>query len=233
MQKLESFSQDTAYVKESSAEEVCPRSLKLFGMTVLVTDSQRPSSSPTTETCEPPPQSDAHNEIPAQQLQQNSTTMESSGENANCVWGHLPTEVQALYLMHLQNENPNLARPGSATPKPLWPYYGGLPFPFVPCNKPEPVKGALDSKLGKRQDKCSDFDTQSRYSSSEKEAKEPELGFKLKPSSRSAFSQLRVRTDKCRKGFVPYKRSTTAEEETQSSIITSEEREEKRIHLCL
>lgn len=228
--KLESFSQDNANVKESSAEEVCTRSLKLFGRTVLVADSYRPPS-PTTETCEAPLPSDEHGEKLAQQLLQNGTTMDSSTENTNHAWGHLPQAVQALYLMRLQNENSNLAGSGSATPIPLWPCFGGSPFPFIPCNKPEPVKGALDSYLGKGQDKCSDFDTQSFRNSPPKRAgKEPELVFKLKPSSRSAFSQLRISTEKCRKGFVPYKRSTA---QIRNHNITSEEREEKRIQLSL
>ncbi|XAR73611.1 hypothetical protein NMG60_11007636 [Bertholletia excelsa] len=43
--KLELFPQDNSFLKEGSAEAASVQSLKLFGKTVLVTDSHRPTSS--------------------------------------------------------------------------------------------------------------------------------------------------------------------------------------------
>ena len=138
---------------------------------------------------------------------------------------------------------------------PCWTFYGGLPFPGIPFHEVEPSKGYLDSDLGEVQgkeiqkegswtgsntglvndgdngDKCSDAETQSYPLFLKKENQEADLVFQLRPSEKSAFSELRS-PGKCVKGFVPYKRCV-AERDTQSSTIRGEEREEKQIRLCL
>ncbi|XP_062107668.1 protein REVEILLE 1-like isoform X2 [Humulus lupulus] len=242
--KLELFSQDNACAKGTSAEIVSARSLTLFGTIVFVADSHRPSS-PTMGTCKPLPSCEQEEKL-AQPLPSPVTETESSTETAHCVWGHLPRAVQALYLMHFQNGFPNLVGSGSVTPMPLWPYYGGLPFP---SNNQDQVKGSLDSNLSEVQevneegswsgsntgslncDKCLDADSQSRYTSLEKEEKEVSI-LEWKPSSRSAFSQHKISSEKYKRGFVPYKRSRV-ETDRQSLTMKSQERQENRIQLCL
>ncbi|KAF2314751.1 hypothetical protein GH714_033441 [Hevea brasiliensis] len=131
---------------------------------------------------------------------------------------------------------------------PLWAFCGGMPFPLVPFHKQEPLKVHLDSNgeeiqdkeihkegswtgsnsgsvnEGENVDKNIDGETQSPQLSYEE--KEPHTVLELKPSEKSAS------TNKCVKGFVPYKKRM-AERGGQSSTITGEEREEQRIRLCL
>lgn len=100
---------------------------------------------------------------------------------------------------------------------PQWPFYGGLHFPDhekqQSRNPHEDQGSANGTGIGAGEP----------YLERKETSPEPPV-FKWKPSSRSAFSQLRVRTDKSRRGFVPYQRIIVAEEEKS---------EEKRTYLCL
>lgn len=100
---------------------------------------------------------------------------------------------------------------------PQWPFYGGLHFPdhekHQSRNPHEDQGSANGTGIGAGEP----------YLERKETSPEPPV-FKWKPSSRSAFSQLRVRTDKSRRGFVPYQRIIVAEEEKS---------EEKRTYLCL
>ncbi|KAI9160844.1 hypothetical protein LWI28_012023 [Acer negundo] len=242
--------------KEASAPmeapmEACTRSLKLFGRTVLVTNSHRPSS-PTVGTSKSLP-SDTHEVKPLQLLPQKFTGIESWSGDTKSARNHLPHTVSgSLYYMQFPNENSNLVDAGSGAPIPQWSFYRGMAFPITPYHKQESVKIVLDSYLGEVQDKQfekegswtgsnsksvedenddfdknSDMETQSCQCTLDKEEKEPDSVFELKQSEKSAFSAIRGA-----KGFVPYKRRL-AERDTQSSIIIIDEREEQRIRLSL
>ncbi|KAK3218687.1 hypothetical protein Dsin_012657 [Dipteronia sinensis] len=236
--------------KEASAPTVaCTRSLKLFGRTVLVTNSHRPSS-PTVGTSSKSLPSDTHE---VKLLPQKFTGTESWSGDTKSARNHLPHTVSgSLYYMQFPNENSNLVDAGSGAPIPQWSFYGGMAFPVTPYHKQESVKIVLDSSLGEVQDKQfvkegswtgsnsksvedeydnfdknSDMETQSCQRTLDQEEKEPVSVFELKQSEKSAFSAIRGA-----KGFVPYKRRL-AERDTQSSTIIIDEREEQRIRLSL
>ncbi|KAK9285475.1 hypothetical protein L1049_024669 [Liquidambar formosana] len=253
--KLELCPSDNDIAKEGLAEQASIRSLKLFGRTVLVTDSHMPSS-PTMVTCKSLPE-DMNEGRPVQTLPWSFMPTGFPLQNTECPWSNLPHGAPGgFYYMHFQDENPNLVEGGSATPLPCWTFYGGIPFPCLPFRNPESEKANSDSNFGVVQngeiqkegswtgsntgsvnegengDKNWDIETQSRRLSFDMDEKEPHLVSQVKPSEKSGFSEQRANSERCMKGFVPYKRCL-AERDTQSSTVTGEEREEQRIRLCL
>ncbi|EEF35801.1 DNA binding protein, putative [Ricinus communis] len=246
VQKLELFPEENAFAEEGVGEETSTRSLKLFGKTVLVNECNRPSSpangSPTLDT---------NDEKPVQPLPWKPMAIELQLGNGECNWSNLPQGPPgSLCYLQLQKENSNSGEVGSATPFPWWAFYGGMPYPFIPCHKQEPAtEEHLDSSgediqykeiqkegswtgsnsgsvnEGENADKNMDGETESRHFSCEVKELYPVL--ELKTSVKTAS------TNKCMKGFVPYKKRTAVERDSQSSSITGEEREERKIRLCL
>ncbi|PSS30082.1 Protein REVEILLE like [Actinidia chinensis var. chinensis] len=241
---LELFPQDGAFVKEESSEVASIQSLKLFGKTVLVTDSQR-LSLPAMETCKSLP-SFMNDERPVP-TPWNLMPTEFSNWNTEGPWN-----PAAFYYMRFPNENSKPGNGDSGSPLPCWAYYGGMPFPCPPLHYLVPTKAPQASVSGQTQNRedlkegsrtssntgsanASDMnwevETQSRRLSSDKEEKGQQSTTLVKPSDNLSFSDQRAILDKCLKGFVPYKRCL-AERDT-SSTITGAEREEQRIRLCL
>ncbi|ONI14894.1 hypothetical protein PRUPE_3G014900 [Prunus persica] len=245
--KLELFPTDNVDASGVSSEEVSARSLKLFGRTVLVTDSHRPSS-PTLGTSKSLP-SDVKEEKPVQiSTPCNFTATESASGSVEHVWDNFPYGVHpGMYFMQFQNQNSNLVEPGSAYPVPWWTLCPKLPFPFIPFHKPQAVKEHFDGNLGdpkevekegswtgsdagsvndeENGDKCLGIETEGKE-------QEPNSVLQFKASANSAFSELRASPSpgKCRKGFVPYKRCLA---ERDTSTIASEDRDGKRVDLSL
>ncbi|XP_044504458.1 protein REVEILLE 1-like isoform X2 [Mangifera indica] len=243
--KLGLFPQE--FAKEVSADEASTVSLKLFGRTVLVPKSHRPSS-PIAGTPESLP-SDMDEGRPLQLLPL------SSG-NAKYAWSHHSDAATGSFC-YMQSPDGNLHQvEASAAPLQLWTLYGSLPFPISPYHKQETVTMHLDSKWQEIQDKefqkegswtgsnsksvnkednfdkNSDSETQSIQFSFDKEEKEPNVIFELKPSEKSAFSVIKASPDKSMKGFVPYKKRV-AVREAPPSTITGDERVKQRIRLSL
>lgn len=235
--KLELFREDNAFVQEGLPEVASTQSLKLFGKTVLVTDSHRPSTL-TAGTCKSL-LTDASEVRPVQTVPWNLMPMNFSQSNS-CSWSALPCGPPVYYMQFL-NENSDSLQAGSSVP--WWSLYGGLSCPFPQPHNPETQEKELQKEgsltgsntgsgnSGGESDKNWDVDTQSGRHFLEKEDKEQKMPFLFKQSEGSAFSDLRAKEGKCRKGFVPYKRCL-AERDTHSSI-TGEEREEQRVRLCL
>ncbi|KAE8021909.1 hypothetical protein FH972_007756 [Carpinus fangiana] len=253
--KLDLFPKENAYAKEGASEEASTRSLKLFGMTVLVTDCYRPSSPPIGTGKSTP--ADMHEEKVVQALPRNLLPVKPILGNTERAWSHhmLHGAHGAHYFEQCQQENSNLVEANSAAPTPWWTFCGGLPFPFLPVHKAEPSKAYVESDLGEIRDKevqkeeswtgsntgsvndgengdkCSEAETQRRPFILKNENQEAHLVFQLRRSEESAFSELRTSPEKSVKGFVPYKRCVS-ERDSLSSTTTGQEREEKQIRLC-
>ncbi|KAF8398832.1 hypothetical protein HHK36_014695 [Tetracentron sinense] len=255
MQKFDSDPKDNISTKEDSAVEAPTVTLKLFGRTVLVTDSQRPSSTVGTRKTLPSdirqekfdPQE--NEERPVQTLPWNPMQTELSVGSARSAWSNWPCGAPPLfYCMQLQKED---SKPVEAAPLPWW---GGLPFPLLPTSMEMRPGSCLDkvheekeihkegSWMGSSTESISEVEngdknwdvveSQSQEPSSDKEEKEPGPVSQLKTSVTSALFERRASPDKFMKGFVPYKRCL-AERDTQSSAIVREERDGQRIRLCL
>ncbi|GJT99135.1 homeodomain-like protein [Tanacetum coccineum] len=192
--------------KESSPEVGSTQSLKLFGKTVVVTETHRPSS--TNEVVD---QSEGNfvNFVP-----QNLMPISS-----------LPCGAPVYYMQFL-DENSG----ASTSVTPLWGLYGGVSYPVAqPMNPVVPIKesgSGMQNEGSSRGSNTSD----TGCSGLKEEEKKPVIG-----SERSAFTRQqnkggnKEKKEKCLKGFVPYKRCI-AQRETNSS---GEEREEQRVRLCL
>lgn len=249
--KLELFPTDNVYdTVGGSAEEASSRSLKLFGRTVLVTDSHRPFS-PIGGTRNSLPY-DVQEEKPVQtSIPCNLRPLESAFGDVEHVWNNLPDGHQFIYFMQCQNENWN--RSGSANIVPWWTLGADSSLRFVPFSKQQTMTSNFDCNLGdpraeqvqkerswtgsdagsvsdeENGGKCLDVETQGHLHLSEKEQdQEPNSVFQFRGSANSAFSKLRP--GKCKRAFVPYKRCMV-EGDAQSSTL-SEERDGKRAHLC-
>ena len=246
VQKLDSFPKENV-----SSEE--PITLKLFGRTLLVTKYHKPSSPNMGSSKLWLP--DISEEKLVQSLTLNITAAELQSRNEEPTWSPLPHGSHgALYHTQFKKENSSPAENDSAALMPWWGSYEGLPFPFIPFHKQEPAVENLDSNgdevqdkeihkevswtgsnngsvnEGENVDKIMDTETESHHFSYEE--KEPSPFLELKPKKKAASSGSKTVSEKCTKGFVPYKKRT-AERDSQSSTITGEEREEQRIRLCL
>ncbi|PIA63928.1 hypothetical protein AQUCO_00201329v1 [Aquilegia coerulea] len=258
--KLDFGTKDDALKDEFPSLEAPTVSLKLFGRTVLVTDSHRPSSSLggagkplAAERFQE--STDTDEAGPAKTFQQDSKDNVCSMESSASTWSSWPHGNPSMfYQIQLQNENSHPVEGASVVPMPWWALQGCLPFPIVPSfnliSGQIPPDACLREASEERgaEDKEGSWAGSSTSSGSELEAVDKcgdvadssnqELsldknlcqGFVLKPSKRSAFSPLRANPNKCIKGFVPYKRCL-AEREDQS-IIVCEERDGQRIRLC-
>ncbi|KAF5457554.1 hypothetical protein F2P56_021649 [Juglans regia] len=251
--KRELLPKGNACANEGTLEELSPQYLKIFGRTVLVTNSGSSSHGMGTGNSIP---ADMQDKKFVQALPVNSLPVESLTGNTECVWSQFPHVTHgAPSFMQCQKESSNRVEDSTAAHMPWWTFYGGLPFPFLPFHKEGPSKAYVDSDLGEVQDKvqkegsctgsntgsvndeengdkCSEAETQSRPIFLGNENQGGGLVFQLRPSEKSAFSKPRKSPEKCVKGFVPYKRCTT-ERDIQSSKITGQEGDEKRIRLCL
>ncbi|KAK3015389.1 hypothetical protein RJ639_006883 [Escallonia herrerae] len=250
--KLELFPQDGASAKESLGDAASTQSLKLFGKTVLVTDSHRPLS---LGSCRSLPL-DTSDERPVQTLPWNFMPVKISSGDAECQWSASPCGAPLCY-MQFANENLGAEKAGSAAPVPWWTLYGGVSYPILQLHNPLLLRTYLssdgeetqDKELQKEgswtgsntgslsagchdDDKTSDVETQSRQYFFNDEEKEHRPTFTFKPSEGTIFPEQKANIPKCMKGFVPYKRCL-AERDTDSLTITGEEREEQRIRLCL
>lgn len=216
--------------KEVSDVGASTRSLKLFGTTVLVTDSQR-ISSPTAGTCK------SFESFPSKALEGKPLQLsplklmqtESLSEDRKYVWRcMLPhTGSEDLSYMQCPDDDSNMVDTGSGARLPWWNFSHGLPCAVTPYNQQEQnlhlhssVMGVQDREFKEEGsltgsnsksvngedsfDKSSDVESCRR--SFDKEYKGPEIAFELKPSENSAFSVIRTSTDKHMKGFVPYKK---------------------------
>lgn len=247
---------DSGSKNDASGSELpgATTSLKLFGRTVLVTDSRRPSSSPTVTgkplaaECS---QVNVDDSEPGQTYEQNQTgNVYSMGSSMN-TWNSWPHGNPSMfYQMQFQHENPN-AEGASAVPIPWWPLQGGIPFSILPSFNQSPIQmlprenseerdseDKEGSAMGSSTSSVSDVETLDRCGdiADSKNNQHKCFGqnlsrnFVLKPSKRSAFSQPRANPKPCIKGFVPYKRCLA--EEDQSSNGVREERDGRRIRVC-
>lgn len=239
--------------QEFAKKGVSTRTLKLFGTTVLVTDSQRPLS-PTPGACKLFPQGVEGK--PLQLLPLKLMRAESPLGDTKCSQKQLPhAGSEAPCCIQCPDENSNLIEGGSGAHLPWWTFCGGTLFPITSYSQPEPMKMHLDSNLKEVRDKefrkegswtgsnsksvneddnfdkNSDVDTKSWRQSLDEEEKESYSVFELKPSETSAFSVIRSSPMKHMKGFVPYKKRM-AERDYQLSAVTGDEREGQRLRHC-
>ncbi|KAJ4961054.1 hypothetical protein NE237_020964 [Protea cynaroides] len=161
LKKVDLGPKESAFTKEDSTSEAPKMSLKLFGITVLVTDSHRPCSSNVetrkslaSENCLE--NLDCNEETPVHTSQLNAMQAALSLETNKNLWtpsvcGTWPV----LYYMKLQKEGQHPLEAASSTDALPWrALYGDLPFPFLPPQNPNSTNTPPDSCLeGMSEDK--------------------------------------------------------------------------------
>uniref|UniRef100_A0A1D1Z2A4 Protein LHY n=1 Tax=Anthurium amnicola TaxID=1678845 RepID=A0A1D1Z2A4_9ARAE len=237
--------------EESSPGEAPPTSLKLFGRTVLVAASQKPSAS--TSGCTPATDVETHQKEtladqtdPGSRLQRPHFGFPCESKWSSWSCGMMP---QMMYCTPFSPELVNVTEATMAS-LPWWAFYRGVPCPLThPYNiklQQEPVRwrpGATDERELQRdsswtgsctaaaseavmEDKNSDPVNSGRRAHSSDEEKEMISGEHL------GFGRKRAASEYQAKGFVPYRRCL-AEREVEQLKIESEERQCQRIRLCL
>lgn len=246
--KLELFPEDNCFAKEGSEEVSSTQCLKLFGKTVMVTDSCRPSS-PTPLTCKMQSSNDSDGKL-AHALSWNFIPIKYSQGDLERSWDALPLGTHAtLFCLPLGGERSNNTKANPPPSLQWWKYQGGASFPFAQIHSPIPIKASCMGIKREVQDREIQKDGSSSDSDAECESVEVESNRNLEAQScqfllakvgrtqtscrpcETSFLELRAGSGKCTKGFVPYKRCLA--ERDARSVVNSEEREEQRIRLCL
>ncbi|XP_056162872.1 protein REVEILLE 1-like isoform X1 [Syzygium oleosum] len=192
-----------------AVEEAPSRTLKLFGMTVSVTDSHWQSSSAVKSELK---------EMKLQDPLSQDTVSATSSVKTNRV----------LHLVQPRDTTTDHTEAGPAPSAPWLNLYGNLAISLSPfLNKVAQLStcadinknGILESGNGVTSNEFhSGFDLK--------------LGFLSKPSNTSAAPELMTRQERQGRGFMPYKRCI-AEKEMQPSGAIGQEREVRRVRLSL
>lgn len=214
--KLELFHKESVSTKDDAAEESSSaRTLKLFGTTLLVTDTCRPSS-PTAEACKP---------IPAVYLKQlQSENLDIAEGLATIFPWETISHNRPFIPLQKEHEEKNLDS-------------NIVEFEDKEVQKEGSYWNGSDSNTssvhdGENNEKSDDQAKSHVHCFNKGGGQLDLLGHTTAPSETSAISKLRVRHKTSGKGFVPYKRCM-AERDNQNSFVTGEEREVQRIRLSL
>ncbi|KAH7549459.1 hypothetical protein JRO89_XS13G0035300 [Xanthoceras sorbifolium] len=239
--KFEPQSEDSVCVQgEATMVQPC-MSIKLFGRTVLVTDSQKPHSpgvesykSPISKNSQVDLETDNENfveKLPSKQLDIHlSLGMVSSN------WNTSPSEAPRFADMNLPNVETDTAEACSSASLPLLRLHQGLPLVYTVSNNQTSAVTLIESSVNERlkeKDILNDRSCtgSSTGSVSELETRERNSDTAVDSQCRQSFSSARINSSKSAKGFVPYKRCL-AEGEMKSSMVVSEERERQRARVC-
>ncbi|RZC74907.1 hypothetical protein C5167_050388 [Papaver somniferum] len=245
---------------EGVTEEAPVVSLKLFGRTVLVTDSRRPSTSLSSGVCKSlvsefhQENSDTCDGMALETAQSNNMTQPDSFVGpSGSVWRQWPS---ALCNMQFQGVNSNAMEAAASAASSLhwWALYGGLQLPLAlsfsnslqvaPNSSPEDALREMKVQYVEEAGTSSATGTVDEVEISEQNAvnsrrretvadndiKEVDLVLGLKP--RETSESLAQKSSSERRGFVPYKRCLS-ERSRQSSGIAGEDRDGQRMRLCL
>ncbi|CAN4083721.1 unnamed protein product [Withania somnifera] len=248
--KLELFPQDDDFVQEGSAETSSTQCLKLFGKTVLLTESQR-RFYPTPGVCKIETDLNDEAEVPA--VSWNLMPMKFTASDSECASSTLTLGTPSpFYILPSQSENQWPTMCASSTLLPWGSSCASDSFSCIQVLNPIPVKGRpifndkdLEDKQNQKEgsstgsnaeavsaemsgDKNMYSEARSSRHPSEKTGKDLSS---FRPRETSSLVQ-RASSTKGIKGFVPYKRCLV-ESGINSSIRSGEEREEQRTRLCL
>ncbi|KAK4360894.1 hypothetical protein RND71_019846 [Anisodus tanguticus] len=242
--KLELFPQDD-FVQEGSAETSSTQCLKLFGKTVVFTESPRPSC-PTPSTCKI--ETDVNDEAALPAVSWNVMPIKFTASDSECASSTLTLGTPTpFYYLPSQNENQWHTGCASST---LLPWGSSCAssgsFSCIQVLNPIPVKGRpifndkdLEDKQNQKEGSSTRSNTEpvsaemggdNKNMDVEAQSSGKDLSF-FRPSETPSLVR-RASSNKRIKGFVPYKRCL-AESGINSSTLSGEEREEQRTRLCL
>ncbi|KAF8015030.1 hypothetical protein BT93_H0732 [Corymbia citriodora subsp. variegata] len=189
-----------------AVEEAPSRTLKLFGMTVSVTDSHWQSSSAVKSELK---------EMNHQDLLSQDTLSVTSSAKTNRV----------LHLVQPQDTNTDHMEAGPAPSAPWLNLYGNLAISISPfLNKVAPRSDINKNGISESPNGVTSNEFHGGF--------DLKLSFLSKPSNKLAAPELMTRQERQGRGFMPYKRCIP-EKEMQSSGAIGQEREVQRVRLSL
>lgn len=239
LQKFESASKETLSTNDQGDEATAAPvlSIKLFGRTVLVPDSQKPYS-PGAENIESPTSKtslenlEIDTEKLAKTLPSNQLDTHLSLEMVSCNWKLLPCQAPVRCVEH-QKENTNSAEPNPYASPPWWALYQGLPYFHLPSHNQTSIQIPTDSCVEEKTKERDIINERSCSGSNSLSVSEVENGEKNLDAVDSQCQEPKERINPCKsmKGFLPYKRCL-AERDGNSSVTALEEREGQRARVC-
>lgn len=236
VKKSELGSKNAVCAEHDAAKEASSTSIKLFGITVKIADSQK-ESPPGAELVlsvisnENHDNVDADREKPSHILQRKQSDAELSLGMVNSNQNPCPSPASVFQCTELQGGNANYFATNSSIP---WrAFCQGVPFLHLTSydhtspHKPTPcVEERFEEKEILNERSCSgsnsssvgDLENERNLDVADSQCRQPSV------EGRSSL-QKSVR------GFVPYKRCL-GEREMKSTVIVSEERERQRARIC-
>ncbi|XWS50931.1 hypothetical protein CRYUN_Cryun12cG0133300 [Craigia yunnanensis] len=226
---------DSMCAKGDATTVVPFTSIKLFGKTVQVKDSHKPSigaenfMSPTSKTGQK--DIDAVSEMLVQALP--STYLDTHLSLGTVIdnWSAVPSGANLSPYMEIQPDKNDHVESTSDAPLPWWAFYQGLPIYCITSlnqtNTYSCVEERMKGKAILNERSCTGSNT---GSVSQAENREKNLD-SVDSECQHPCPGRKTISQKCSKGFVPYKRCLE-EREMSSSVVVSEERERQRARVC-
>ncbi|KAG6752802.1 hypothetical protein POTOM_042840 [Populus tomentosa] len=233
VKKFELGSKNTVCVEHDAAEKTSSASIKLFGMTVKIVDSQK-ESPPGAEIVLPVISNENHDNVdadkekPAHTLQRKQSDTELSLGMANSNENLWPSPASVFQCTELQGDNANYFATNSSIP---WgAYCQGVPFLYLTsydhtsAQNPMPcVEERFEEKEILNERSCTSSNV---FSVGDLENGERNLDVVDSQCGQPSV-EGRSSFQKSTRGFVPYKRCL-GERDVKSTVIVSEERERQR-----
>ncbi|KAI5568642.1 hypothetical protein BDE02_12G027500 [Populus trichocarpa] len=232
VKKFELGSKNTVCAEHDAAKKASSASIKLFGMTVKIVDSQK-ESPPGAEIVLPVISNENHDNVdadkekPAHTLQRKQSDTELSLGMANSNQNLWPSPASVFQCTEMQGDNANYFATNSSIP--WWTLCQGVPFLYLTSNdhtsaqKPIPcVEERFEEKEILNERSCTSSNV---FSVGDLENGERNLDVDSQCGQPSVEGTSSLQ--KSTRGFVPYKRCL-GERDVKSTVIISEERERQR-----
>ncbi|KAF5469281.1 hypothetical protein F2P56_013365 [Juglans regia] len=237
--KFDFASKGTLSTKGDEATGEPVTSIKLFGRTVVVTDSRKPCYPGTGNTeslisnirveNSAVDKGDFVKRLPSDQLD-----VHLSLEIDNCKSMLLPCQAPVKSVEHLK-ENINSVEANPCVSLPWWSLYQGQPFCYFPSYNQTSVQVPTGSYVEVDTMEGEVMKERSCTSSNSASVSEVENGEKnsdaIDSESQKPLRKGRISPCNSMRGFVPYKRCL-AERDTNSSMVDMDEREGQRARVC-
>ncbi|GMI95328.1 EARLY-PHYTOCHROME-RESPONSIVE1, REVEILLE 7 [Hibiscus trionum] len=226
---------DFVCAKGDAAPVAPSTSIKLFGKTVQVKDSPKPSigakniESQTSKTAQE--DIDAVRKMLVQALP--STCLDTSlSLGAVIDNGSAVPSIANIspYMEFRPDKNDSLESTNDAPLLPCWAFYQGLPFCYITSFNQTHTDFGVEERMREKEilndRSCSGSNTGSVSESGNRKNSDS-----VDSKSQNPHPEGKTSPQKCSKGFVPYKRCL-AERDTSSSVVVSEEPERQRARVC-
>ncbi|XVF09398.1 hypothetical protein REPUB_Repub07fG0089100 [Reevesia pubescens] len=226
---------DSVCAKGDATTVVPFTSIKLFGKTVQVKDSHRPSigaenfKSQTSETGQL--DNDAVSKMLVQALSSTCLDTRLSLRTVIDNWSTVPDRANLSPCMEIHPDKIDHLESTSKTPLPWWAFYQGLPFCYMTSFNQTQTDSCVEERMKEKEILNERSCTGSNNGSVSQADKREKNSDSVDSQCQHPRPDRKFTRQKCSKGFVPYKRCL-AERDMSSSVVVSEEQERQRARVC-